>query len=162
MEYCFILGQYQILYWQTWWSRAHKTNDERSIRELLYAANPSVMVLTSISFHQSTPLVILDGNFTARRYISNVLEEHVVPFFEQHPDFQIFQHEEARSHSAGLTSDYIHAEKVLVMSWPAFSPDFSPIEHLWDQFGQGICARQQIHPGRSWNWLMYWQRSGVG
>ena len=42
--------------------------------------------------HLRTPFVVLEGNLTARRYILVVLEEHVVPFFEQHTGLRIFQY----------------------------------------------------------------------
>ena len=54
------------------------------------------MVFVSISFHHRTPLVELEGNLTAR-YISNVLDEHIFSFFEQHPYFLIFQGGSART-----------------------------------------------------------------
>ena len=89
------------------------------MRELLRESDvwgePSGMILASVSFHHRTQ----EGNRTAWRYVSNVLEEHAVSFFEQHPDFQIFQHEEARSHSAGLTSDYLHAKGIAMTSFLA-------------------------------------------
>ena len=68
---------------------------------------PSVMVWAGISFHHRTPLVVIEGNLTARRYISDVLEEHAIPFIEQHPNLRIFQQDNARPHSANITSDYL-------------------------------------------------------
>ena len=123
------------------------------IRERDIWGRPSAMVLTRIAFHHRTPFVILERNLTARRYFS---------FLEQQPDSRIFKHDNGPSHSAGLTSDYLHAERLLVMPWPAFSSDFSPIEHLWNQLGWGICARE--NPPRTklefvnvlseeWDWI---------
>ena len=88
------------------------------------------MVWPGLSFYHSMPLVVLEGNLTARRYISDVLEEHATPFIEQHPNLRIFQHDNARPHSANITSDYLHAEVASVLPWKAFSPDLGPIEHL--------------------------------
>ena len=109
---------------------------------------------------------MLEGNLTARRYISDVLEEHVVPFFEQHDDLRMFQHDNARPHSAGITSDYLHAEGVTVLPWPAFSPDLSPIEHLWDQIGRRVAqrdnpprTRQQLVNALTEEWNLIPQRN---
>uniref|UniRef100_A0A3Q0RXE4 Tc1-like transposase DDE domain-containing protein n=1 Tax=Amphilophus citrinellus TaxID=61819 RepID=A0A3Q0RXE4_AMPCI len=29
------------------------------------------------------------------------------------------------------------------MEWPASSPDFNPIEHLWDQLGHAVCLVEE-------------------
>ena len=37
-------------------------------------------------------------------------------------------------------------ENVEVLPWPAYSPDLSPIEHLWDQLGRRL-ANRHLKPG---------------
>ena len=148
------------------WRRCNERYANCCIREADPWGGPSVMVWAGISFRHRTPLVVLEGNLTARRYISDVLEEHVVPFFEQHDDLRMFQHDNARPDSAGITSDYLHAEGVTVLPWPAFSPDLSPIEHLWDQIGRRVAqrdnpprTRQQLVNALTEEWNLIPQRN---
>ena len=120
------------------------------------------MVLASISFHHRTPLVILEGNLTARRYFSNVFKEYVVPSLEQHPDFRIFQYDNARS---CLSLDSPRTTSMLKCYWYYQDQLSRPISVPWNisgtSWGEGF-VKGLIHPGRSWNWLMYPRRSGVG
>ena len=32
-----------------------------------------------------------------------------------------------------------------MLPWPAKSPDFSPIEHIWDELGRKVRKRQEVH-----------------
>ncbi|MGH0153184.1 UNVERIFIED_CONTAM: hypothetical protein FKN15_055138 [Acipenser sinensis] len=50
----------------------------------------------------------------------------------------IFQQENARPHSARITIARLQENNIEVLPWPAFSPDLSPIEHLWDQIASAI------------------------
>ena len=38
------------------------------------------------------------------------------------------------SHSTYVDVRYLDDKHVRVLPWPAFSPDLSPVEHLWDVF----------------------------
>ena len=73
------------------------------------------MVWAGISFHHRTSL---EGNLTARRYISDVHEEHAIPFIEQHPNLRIFQQDNARPHSANIISDYLRDQGASVLPGP--------------------------------------------
>ena len=74
-----------------------------------------------------TPLVCIDGNLTAQRYIDHILEPVVIPFLQQHGDVTTFHQDNAGPHSACITTDYMNTADVNVLQWPAFSPDLSPL-----------------------------------
>ena len=97
------------------WRRRGERYANCCIRECERWGGPSVMVWAGISFHPRMPLVVLEGNLTARRYISDVIKKHAIHFIEQHPNLWIFKHNNARLHSDNITSDYLHAEGVSVL-----------------------------------------------
>ena len=106
----------------------------------------SVMVWGGIFWRHRTPLVLIDGNLTARRYIDEVLEPVVVPHLQNNANVTLFQQDNARPHSARVTMDFLGQNHVQVLPWPAFSPDLSPIEHFWDQLGRRVFdGRHHIH-----------------
>ena len=37
---------------------------------------------------------------------------------------------------------YLQSEAVTSVPWPAMSPDFNPIEHIWNMLGRRIHARE--------------------
>ena len=43
----------------------------------------------------------------------------------------MFQHN-ARPHVARICTQFLEAETAPVFPWPTYSPDMSPIEHVWD------------------------------
>ncbi|KAJ4438127.1 hypothetical protein ANN_14066 [Periplaneta americana] len=44
----------------------------------------------------------------------------------------IFQRDNVRSHVARIVQAFFEERRVSLLSWPARSPDISPIEHVWD------------------------------
>uniref|UniRef100_A0AAR2K4U7 Tc1-like transposase DDE domain-containing protein n=1 Tax=Pygocentrus nattereri TaxID=42514 RepID=A0AAR2K4U7_PYGNA len=50
----------------------------------------------------------------------------------------MLQHDNARPHVARICTQFLEAENIPVLAWPAYSPDMSPIEHVCDALDQHI------------------------
>ena len=83
------------------------------------------VLVWAISYQQQTPLYFIHGNFYAQRYYDEILRPIVVPL-----NPFMFQHN-AQPHVARICTQFREAENVPVLPWPAYSPDMSPIEHVW-------------------------------
>ncbi len=103
----------------------------------------SVMVWGGIMGHRKTDLVIVNGNLNAAEYINQVLRHVAVPFINQHAPATLM-HDNARPHTARLTQQYLTANHVDVLPWPAVSPDMNPIEHIWDLLGRRVRSRHNV------------------
>jgi hypothetical protein len=75
-----------------------------------------------------------------------------------HPDMTL-QHDNATSHTAHSVRDFLQHRNVSVLPWPAKSPDFNPIEQVWDLLDRRVRAR--AIPEMSGNLQVPWWKSGV-
>jgi hypothetical protein len=75
---------------------------------------------------------------TLMRFYGQQLPRSLLPI-----DVTQFQQDNARPHSARLTTAFLRQQGINTLPWPAFSSDLSPIEHLWDQLGRAV---RQGHP----------------
>ncbi len=78
--------------------------------------------------------------FIAQRYRDEIRRPIVVPFI--HDQHLMLQHDNARPHVARICTQFLEAEYIPVLTWPAYSPDMSPIEHVWDALDR--CIRQRV------------------
>ncbi len=92
----------------------------------------SLMVWGCISVYSMGSLHVLESSMNAERYIK-VLEQHMLPsrrcLFQGRPC--VFQQDNAKPHTAAITTSWLHSRRVRVLNWPACSPDLSPIENIW-------------------------------
>ena len=80
-----------------------------------------------------------------------IIEPIVALYLQQH-NVGIFQHDNARPHTARHAQNILRIQNVNVLQWPARSPDLSPIEHLWDHLGRQVreCHVNNIRDLASW------------
>ena len=93
------------------------------------------MVCEEISHGLKSPLIVMAGNLTGVRYKDEILRPVAVPFVQQH--HLIFQQDNARPHVARVCKININP-----LDWPPYSPDLSPIEHLWDEMDRRVRGRR--------------------
>jgi hypothetical protein len=82
-----------------------------------------VMLWAGISYGQGTQLHFIDfiDNLNAQRYCDEILKPIVVPFIHRH--HLMFQHDNAQPHVARICTQFLEAENVPVLPWPAYPPD---------------------------------------
>ncbi|GFW80954.1 transposable element Tcb2 transposase [Trichonephila clavipes] len=103
---------------------------------------PGVMVRGVISYHGRSLLLRVEGYLNSNRYVREVLQPEVIPFLRGIPG-AIFQQDNARPHVAKTVRDFCSAQHMQLLPWPAYSPDMSPIEHVWDLVGRRLAWDQR-------------------
>ncbi len=86
-----------------------------------------------------------------------ILRPIVVPFIHDH--HLMLQHDNAWPNVARICTQFLEAENIPVLAWPADSPDMSPIEHVWDALDQWYDSVFQFLPISS-NFAQPLKRSG--
>jgi len=100
------------------------------------------MVWACISLRGRTDLYVIEnGSLTGVRYRDEILHDTVRPYAgATGPDF-ILMDDNARPHRAKVVEQYLQAETIDSMDWPARSPDINPIEHAWELLQAAVSAR---------------------
>ena len=98
---------------------------------------PSVIVWGAIGYNMRPRFLRIEGNLNRNRYIREVLQPEVLPLLQATPH-TIFQQDNARPHMARIVQAFFQRRRVSLLTWPARSPDMSPIEHVWDMVGRRL------------------------
>ncbi|GFX21026.1 transposable element Tcb2 transposase [Trichonephila clavipes] len=106
------------------------------------ACTAGVMVWEAIAYDKWSTLIVMRQILTGQRYVDDILRPHVGPFLNGLPG-AIFQQDNARPRTPRVAQDFIR--HFLTFPWPARSPDFPPVEHVWDQLKWQMPSCPSVH-----------------
>ena len=103
---------------------------------LLALPNPSVQLI---------PHVLYWGQIKSVRYRDEILRPVAVPLVHQRN--LILQQDNARPHVARVCQDFLANNDIAPLAWAPYSPDLTPIEHMWDELDRRV--RKRRNPPRN-------------
>ncbi|UYV84471.1 hypothetical protein LAZ67_X002311, partial [Cordylochernes scorpioides] len=122
------------------WRRRGERSNPAAIGERLTVRQRGIMVWGAIAYDSRSPLLRIQGSMTAQRYVDDVLRPVTLPYLQGVPN-ALYQQASARPHTARISQQSL--QDVQMLPWPPYSPELSPIEHVWDIIGRRLHALSQ-------------------
>ncbi|GBM89130.1 hypothetical protein AVEN_153753-1 [Araneus ventricosus] len=102
------------------------------------------MLWGTFSWAALGPVVVVEQTMKAANYL-NIIADQLHPYmaFVFPTGNGIFQQDNAPCHKARIVLEWFeeHTDEFHLMSWPPNSPDFNPMEHIWDVMERQIRAQ---------------------
>lgn len=118
---------YRTLSWDSWDVRRSPSQSMTITMEDLSWSGKQFLSIENHSFSEWKEHWMLNGILNAERYKSTILSVEAFPFVFNPPNQS---YNNARCYSAASTMQFLEDAGVVVLSWPARSPDLSPIVHV--------------------------------
>ncbi|UYV84629.1 hypothetical protein LAZ67_X002892 [Cordylochernes scorpioides] len=122
------------------WRRRGERSNPAAFVERPTVRQRGIMVWGAIAYDSRSPLLRIQGTMTAQRYVDDVLRPVTLPYLQGVPN-ALYQQDNARPHTARISQQAL--QDVQMLPWPPYSPDLSPIEHVWDIIGRRLHALPQ-------------------
>ncbi|UYV79973.1 hypothetical protein LAZ67_18001240 [Cordylochernes scorpioides] len=122
------------------WRRRGERSNPAAIVERPTVRQRGIIVWGAIAYDSRSPLLRIQGTMTAQRYVDDVLRPVTLPYLQGVPN-ALYQQDNARPHTARISQQAL--QDVQMLPWPPYSPDLSPIEHVWDIIGRRLHALPQ-------------------
>lgn len=125
------------------WRTPHEEFEPNCTVPTVKHGGGSVMIWGCFTQRGVGNLCILD-RIMDRFYYREILERNLLPSIEQLSlqNQCIFMHDNDPKHTSKLIKDWLKEKKIETMPWPPYSPDFNPIENLWDELERRVKKHQ--------------------
>jgi len=123
------------------WRKADEKYKKECLRPTVKKSD-GIMVWGCFCRDTIGPLVLIEDNVTALKYV-DILEENLLPFLnELGKDIYSFQDDNAPVHRAQKVKRWIEKNSINVIPWPPQSPDLNPIENIWAELERKIRSKK--------------------
>ncbi|UYV64409.1 hypothetical protein LAZ67_3000604 [Cordylochernes scorpioides] len=122
------------------WRRRGERSNPAAIVERPTVRQRGIMVWGAIAYDSRSPLLRIQNTMMAQRYVDDVLRPVTLPYLQGVPN-ALYQQDNARPHTARISQQAL--QDVQMLPWPPYTPDLSPIEHVWDIIGRRLHALPQ-------------------
>ena len=86
--------------------------------------------------------IVAEGNMTKLMYRDEILNPVAGPLVQQLQ--LILQQDNARRHVASVCRGFLANNNIVSIDWPPYSPNFSPIEYLWNDQDRMVRKHQNL------------------
>ena len=121
------------------WRTSREEFDPKYTIPTVKHGDGSVMIWGCFTHQRVGKLSVLD-RIMDRFYYRDILEQNLQPsinHFKLGHQF-IFMHDNDPNPTSGLIKDWSKRKRIQTLPWPPYSPDFNPIENLWDELEQSV------------------------
>jgi len=115
------------------WKQKGEGLIEREVQGTVKFGGGNIMVWGCMGWNGVGHLAEVEGKMNADQYVS-ILEDHMLPSLEESGisgEEVIFQQDNDPKHTSKKAKKWMEDNNIILLDWPAQSPDLSPIEHQW-------------------------------
>lgn len=108
------------------------------------------MVWTCFSYYGVGPIRQVTTEMDQLAYL-NILETVMLPHVEDEMPLEwVFQQDDGPNYMGTRVKEWLEANSVNVLDWPAQYPDLNPIENLWAAIEESVALSQPVGKGSLW------------